>query len=170
MSAPTAYIGIGSNLGDRAGHLRAAARQLSSRAGSLHAISSVYETAPQGEFGPQPDFLNAVVAVGSSLDPGSLLELCKAIEAERGRDFEAPRHAPRPLDLDILLIGELTMRTEALTVPHPAIVERRFVLEPLVELDPGLRLPDGSELVHLLGSVADQRVERIGGLEALERL
>ncbi len=90
--------------------------------------------------------------------------MCKAIEAERGRDFSAPRHSPRPVDLDLLLLGELELQTDRLTLPHPEVTARRFVLVPLLELDPELSLPDGSGLRDALDALGDaEQVERVGG-------
>src|SRR5262249_58327453 len=105
-----------------------------------------YETEPVGEILDQADFLNAAVRVITALDPDQLLDVCKAIEAEMGRDLDGPRHGPRPIDIDLLLLGEIEMSTERLTLPHPEVTSRRFVLEPLLELDPDLRLPDGREV------------------------
>jgi 2-amino-4-hydroxy-6-hydroxymethyldihydropteridine diphosphokinase len=125
----------------------------------------VYETEPVGEIPEQPDFLNAAVRVRTDLGPERLLDLCKAIEAERGRMFGAPRHGPRPLDLDLLLLGDLEYRSERLEIPHPELPRRRFVLVPLLELDPELTLPDGSRLARALERLrAGQRLERVGTL------
>ena len=103
----TGYIGLGSNVGDREAELAAAVRGLRDRGVEVDAVSSVYETEPVGEVLDQPDFLNAVARVRTGLGPEDLLQVCKAIEAERGRDFDAPRHSPRPVDLDLLLLGDL---------------------------------------------------------------
>ena len=130
----------------------------------VRAASSVYETAAQGEVLDQPDFLNACLAVQIDLGVEELLDACKAVERELGRGPGGERHGPRPIDVDVLLAGELTHRSERLTVPHPEVTTRRFVLEPLLELDPSLRLPDGRALAPLLESVGDQRVERVGRL------
>ena len=110
------------------------------------AASSVYETAPQGEVLDQPDFLNAVVEIETSLGPHELLDLCKSVEAELGRESGGVRHGPRPIDVDLLLLGDLRVDDDRLTLPHPEITSRRFVLEPLLEL------------------MGDQRVERSGEL------
>jgi 2-amino-4-hydroxy-6-hydroxymethyldihydropteridine diphosphokinase len=127
------------------------------------AVSSLYETAPQGEVLDQPDFLNACVAIETGLPPLELLEECKRIEVELGRAPGGVRHGPRPIDVDVLLLGDLELRTEQLMLPHPEITSRRFVLEPLLELDPGLTLPDGTELAPLLDGLADQPVRRLPG-------
>jgi 2-amino-4-hydroxy-6-hydroxymethyldihydropteridine diphosphokinase len=114
-----------------------------------------------GEILDQPDFLNGAVRIRTALEPEELLDLCKEIEAEAGRDFSGPRHAPRPIDVDLLLLGDLELSTERLTLPHPEVTSRRFVLEPLLELDPGLRLPDGTELRSALENLGPgQRVNR----------
>jgi 2-amino-4-hydroxy-6-hydroxymethyldihydropteridine diphosphokinase len=97
------------------------------------------------------------------LEPEELLDLCKAIEAEQGRDFGGPRHGPRPIDIDLLLLGDIEMTTDRLTLPHPEVTSRRFVLEPLLELDPDLRLPDGTELRTALDALGPgQRINRVG--------
>jgi 2-amino-4-hydroxy-6-hydroxymethyldihydropteridine diphosphokinase len=123
----------------------------------------VYETEPVGEILDQPDFLNAAVRVRTDLGPEELLDVCKGIEAEHGRVFAGPRHGPRPIDIDLLLLGEIEMSTERLTLPHPEVTSRRFVLAPLLELDPELTLPDGTELrVALAELEPGQRVNRVG--------
>ncbi len=150
---------MGSNVGDRAGHLRAAVEMLAERGVEVEAVSSAYETEPVGEVLDQPDFLNAAVRIRTDLDPEALLDLCKAIEAERGRARDAPRHSPRPLDVDLLLLGDVELATERLTLPHREVTSRRFVLVPLLELDPDLALPDGARLADALASLGPgQRV------------
>jgi 2-amino-4-hydroxy-6-hydroxymethyldihydropteridine diphosphokinase len=157
------YIGLGSNVGDRQAELAAAVRGLRERGVEVEAVSSLYETEPVGEITDQADFLNAVARVRTALEPEKLLDACKSIEAERGRDFSAPRHSPRPVDLDLLLLGDLEMETERLTLPHPEVTSRRFVLEPLLELDPELALPGGGPLSEALAELGeDERVERLG--------
>jgi 2-amino-4-hydroxy-6-hydroxymethyldihydropteridine diphosphokinase len=127
----------------------------------VEAVSSLYETEPVGEIPDQPDFLNAAARIRTALEPEQLLDVCKAIEAEHGRAFGGPRHGPRPIDIDLLLLGEIEMNTDRLTLPHPEVTSRRFVLLPLLELDPGLRLPDGTELQAALDRLGPgQRVER----------
>jgi 2-amino-4-hydroxy-6-hydroxymethyldihydropteridine diphosphokinase len=128
----------------------------------VEAVSSLYETEPVGEILDQPDFLNAVVRIRTSLEPEDLLDLCKAIEAEHGRAFGGPRHGPRPIDIDLLLLGGIELSTERLTLPHPEVTSRRFVLLPLLELDPELRLPDGTELRAALDRLGPrQRADRV---------
>jgi 2-amino-4-hydroxy-6-hydroxymethyldihydropteridine diphosphokinase len=129
----------------------------------VEAVSSLYETEPVGEILDQPDFLNAAVRIATDLGPEQLLDLCKAIEIEQGRMFGGPRHGPRPLDVDLLLLGDLMVSGERLTIPHPELTERRFVLVPLLELDPELALPDGTRLADALEALGPgQRAERVG--------
>jgi 2-amino-4-hydroxy-6-hydroxymethyldihydropteridine diphosphokinase len=128
-------------------------------------VSSLYETEPVGEILDQPDFLNAVARVRTALGPEPLLDVCKAIEIEHGRLFGGPRHGPRPIDLDLLLLGDLERSSERLTLPHPELSSRRFVLVPLLELDPDLALPDGTRLSDTLdGLEPGQRVTKRGRL------
>jgi 2-amino-4-hydroxy-6-hydroxymethyldihydropteridine diphosphokinase len=155
------YLGLGSNVGDRMGALRAARDALVRRGIEVVASSSVYETEPQGEVRDQPDFLNACLAVETDLPPGELLRVCKDVERELGREPGGPRHGPRTIDVDLLLMGDLEERSQELTLPHPEILARRFVLEPLLELDTELTLPDGTSLKERLADVADQRVTRL---------
>ncbi len=159
-----AYLGLGSNEGDRLANLRAA-RDALAREVEVTGASSVYETEPQGEVTEQPDFLNACLAIETELEPEELLELCKRVERGLGREEGGARHGPRPIDVDVLLAGGLEHRSERLTLPHPDLTRRRFVLEPLLELDPGLSLPDGTALAERLADVAGQRVERAGSLQ-----
>lgn len=159
----TGYLGLGSNVGDAAGHLRAAVDLLAARGVEIDAVSSVYVTEPVGEVLDQPDFLNAAVRVRTVLEPERLLDVCKAVEAERGRSFDAPRHSPRPLDVDLLLLGDLELRGERLTLPHREVTTRRFVLIPLLELDAELTLPDGTRLAAALDALGPgQRVQPLG--------
>jgi 2-amino-4-hydroxy-6-hydroxymethyldihydropteridine diphosphokinase len=131
----------------------------------VEATSSVYETEPVGEILDQPDFLNAAVRIRTDLEPEDLLRLCKAIEVELGRMFGGPRHGPRPIDIDLLLFGDAKLESESLTLPHPEVSTRRFVLIPLLELDPGLELPDGARLDDALDALGPgQRVEAAGSL------
>lgn len=156
------YLGLGANLGDREAQLRGATEDLPDRGVEVEAVSSLYETEPVGEIPDQPDFLNGAVRIRTSLEPEQLLDVCKAIEAERGRVSGGPRHGPRPIDIDLLLLGDLELSTDRLTLPHPEVTSRRFVLLPLLELDPALRLPDGTELKSALDSLgAGQRAERV---------
>jgi len=126
--------------------------------------SSVYETEPQGEILEQPDFLNACLEVDTELAPEDLLDACKVVEVETGRLMGGPRHGPRTIDVDVLMLDGLEHESERLRIPHRDVLARRFVLAPLVELDPDLTLPDGTRLADALPDVEGQRVERIGSL------
>ena len=128
-----AYIGIGSNVGDREGNCRSAVAQLK-EAGKITALSSFFETEPVGDR-EQRDFINAVAAVETELPPARLLEVCRAIEERLGRK-RTERWGPRTADLDILLYGDLVVDGPGLTIPHPRMAERRFVLAPLAEIAP----------------------------------
>jgi 2-amino-4-hydroxy-6-hydroxymethyldihydropteridine diphosphokinase len=160
------YLGLGSNVGDREGHLRAAVELLGAQPVEVEAVSSLYETEPVGEILDQPDFLNAAARVSTALEPEELLDVCKAIEVERGRMFGGPVHGPRTLDLDLLLLEGVEIESQRLTLPHPQVTSRRFVLVPLLELDPELALPDGRSLREALERLGQgERVKRIGALE-----
>jgi 2-amino-4-hydroxy-6-hydroxymethyldihydropteridine diphosphokinase len=157
------YLGLGSNVGDSAAHLRAAVSLLEAEGIEIDAVSSTYVTEPVGEILDQPDFLNAAVRIRTDLEPEELLDACKRVEADRGRQFDLPRHSPRPLDVDLLLLGDVEMSNDRLTLPHREVTTRRFVLVPLLELDPELTLPDGKRLDKALELLpAGQQVERSG--------
>jgi 2-amino-4-hydroxy-6-hydroxymethyldihydropteridine diphosphokinase len=126
--------------------------------------SSVYETEPVGDVPDQRDFLNAVTQISTELPPLELLGVCKRIEQELGRSG-GPRHGPRVIDVDVLLVGDVVLDTERLRLPHPEVSARRFVLVPLLELEPELELPGGVSLSAALdGLPPGQRVERVGDL------
>jgi 2-amino-4-hydroxy-6-hydroxymethyldihydropteridine diphosphokinase len=135
------YLGLGSNVGDRRANLQAAVDALGGHGVEVLASSSVYETEPVGEVLDQPDFYNACVQVRTALEPEALLDACKAVERELGRAAGAIRHGPRPIDVDVLLLGDETFRTERLSLPHEQVTSRRFVLVPLLELAPELEIP-----------------------------
>jgi 2-amino-4-hydroxy-6-hydroxymethyldihydropteridine diphosphokinase len=165
VSARVGYLGLGSNVGDRESHLQAAISALPEHGVEVEAVSSLYETEPVGEVLDQPDFLNAAVRIRTALEPEELLDLCKAIEVEQGRMLGGQRHGPRPLDVDLLLLGDVELESERLTLPHPQVTSRRFVLAPLLELDPELALPNGTRLADALESLGPgQRVNRAGSL------
>jgi 2-amino-4-hydroxy-6-hydroxymethyldihydropteridine diphosphokinase len=157
----TGYLGLGSNEGDRLASLRAARAALEQHGVEVTASSSVYETAPQGEVTDQPDFLNACLRIETELAPEQLLDACKQVERELGRAPGGIRHGPRPIDVDVLLLGDREYRSERLTLPHPEVTSRRFVLEPLLELDPGLTLPDGTRLADCVAAVGGQPVAQM---------
>ena len=147
-----AFIGIGSNEGDRLAHISRAVQALRDTPGiTVTALALVRETIPVGG-PPQGPYLNTAVALDTSLAVEPLLDTLRRIEREGGRLLSRVRNAPRPIDLDLLLYADQVVKTETLEVPHPRLHERRFVLEPLVDLDPALRHPvlDRSvqELLH----------------------
>jgi 2-amino-4-hydroxy-6-hydroxymethyldihydropteridine diphosphokinase len=148
-----AYVGLGSNLGAREATLREAARMLGELDGvEVRAVSSLRETDPVGKL-DQPRFVNAAVALETSLPARELLDRLLEVERALGRDRSVEeRWGPRTIDLDLLLYGEETIDVPGLQVPHPRLAERAFVLEPLLELAPELRLPDGRPLRDLYGS------------------
>ncbi len=124
----------------------------------------MYETEPVGEVLDQDDFLNAAVEVTTDLHPLELLDICKGIERELGREA-GPRHGPRPIDVDVLLVGDTVLDTSRLRLPHPEVTARRFVLVPLLELAPELELPGGGRLAAALETLpAGQRVQRAADL------
>jgi len=133
-----AYLGLGSNEGDRRAHLQDAVEGLAATPGvTVAAVSPVYETEPVGG-PPQDDYLNAVVAVETVLSPRELLAVAKRLEAAAGRTTGGERWGPRPLDVDILLVGHELVNEPDLIVPHARLFERHFVLAPLGDLDPAL--------------------------------
>jgi 2-amino-4-hydroxy-6-hydroxymethyldihydropteridine diphosphokinase len=164
---PTAYIALGSNLGDRAETLSSATDRLD-RLGRVTAHSSLYETEPVG-YRDQPAFLNAVVALETLLEPLPLLRGLLAIERELGRDrIQGPAKGPRTLDLDLLVLGDSIVAGEELSLPHPALAQRRFVLAPLVEIAPGLRHPQSNQtMAELLALLPDEGENRIAAVRKL---
>jgi 2-amino-4-hydroxy-6-hydroxymethyldihydropteridine diphosphokinase len=145
-----AYLGLGANLGDRETTIRRAL-QLLGRDGDVEvvAVSTLRETDPVG-FADQPRFLNGVAAVDTELAPRDLLGRLLAVEQELGRTRVGPRFGPRTIDLDLLLYGNDVVEEPGLTVPHPRLAEREFVLEPLAELEPDLRVPGRGRVSDLL--------------------
>lgn len=155
-----AYVALGANLVDPVTQIRAAFEALARLPHSqLLRASSLYRTAPVGIHG-QPDFINAVAAIDTSLTPHALLDALFTIEAQFGRrrDFH---HAPRTLDLDLLLFDDRVIDSPALQLPHPRLHLRAFVLEPLVEIAPSSRIPGRGEAVAWLAAVSMQRIERL---------
>lgn len=149
----TAFVGIGANLGDREGTLRRALRLLDDRDGvTVAAVSSLRETAPVGYLN-QPSFLNGAARLETALSPRELLRALLDVERELGRDRSGPRFGPRTVDLDLLLYDGLELDEPGLVVPHPRLHERRFVLEPLVELAPGLVVPGRGPVERLLAEL-----------------
>jgi 2-amino-4-hydroxy-6-hydroxymethyldihydropteridine diphosphokinase len=149
-----AHLGLGANVGDPRAQLQAAVDALAQRGVATVASSSVYETDPVGDVLDQPVFLNACVAVETGeYDPDALLAACKDVERAMGRVTEGPgyvHHGPRPIDVDVLLYGSTAWSSERLTVPHPGLLVRRFVLIPLLEMDYDLLTPEGVRLSDAL--------------------
>jgi 2-amino-4-hydroxy-6-hydroxymethyldihydropteridine diphosphokinase len=161
------HLGLGSNLGDRRALLQAAVDRLADRGVTTVASSSTYETDPVGEILDQPPFLNACVAAETAIaDPEALLDAVKDVERELGRTTSGPayvRHGPRAIDVDVLLAGGRAFRSHRLSVPHQALLERRFVLIPLLELDFALATPDGVRLADALAALpVTEGVRRAG--------
>ncbi len=146
----TALLGLGSNVGDRRSHLQAAVDALHVAGIRVLASSSTYDTDPVGEVLDQPSFLNACVLAQTALDPLELLDTVKDLERELGREGAAVRHGPRSIDIDILLLGEVRLVSERMTIPHEQLLSRRFVLIPALELDFELTSPDGTRLADAL--------------------
>ncbi|MCK4362750.1 MAG: 2-amino-4-hydroxy-6-hydroxymethyldihydropteridine diphosphokinase [Dehalococcoidia bacterium] len=154
------YLGLGSNLGDRQANLARALKLLGERL-HIELVSSLYETEPVG-YAEQPLFLNAVCRAQTELGPLQLLSLVKGIEASLGRVPSFP-NAPRPIDLDIILYGDLVMETPELTIPHPRLEDRAFVLIPLLEVGPDLRHPVSGEHIKDLAA-------RVGGRKGVRKI
>lgn len=159
MSA-VAYVALGANLGDPLATVRQALAALGTlpRA-TLQAASSLYRTAPVG-LKHQPDFINAVACLETTLPPHDLLTALFSIERDFGR-VRSIRNAPRTLDLDLLLWGDAVLHDEQLTLPHPRMAERAFVLVPLAEIAPAIEIPGHGAIAGLLPKVADQVIERL---------
>lgn len=148
--ARTGLLGLGSNVGERREHLQGAVRALPGVGVQVLASSSTYDTDPVGEVLDQPSFLNACLRVSTELDPLQLLSAVKGLERELGRAGSQPRHGPRTIDIDILLLGDLELREERMTLPHEQLLQRRFVLIPALELDIETATPAGERLAGAL--------------------
>lgn len=149
MDIVPAWIGLGSNLDDPPAQVRRALASLSAQTGiAVQAISPCYGSPPLGP-SDQPDYVNAVARIGTSLAPDALLDVLQAIEQQQGRR-RGRRWGERTLDLDLLLYDDRNIHTERLVVPHPGLATRRFVLQPLLDINPTLQLPDGTPLQRLL--------------------
>lgn len=154
------YLGLGSNVGDRRAQLELAVRELPIRA---LASSSTYDTDPVGEIVDQPAFLNACLRIETELAPEALLDVCKQAERALGRAAGVARHAAREIDIDLLLLGDLTLQSDRLTLPHKQVLARRFVLIPLLELDWQLSVPSGERLRDALVALPTSEGVRLAG-------
>lgn len=159
----TGYLSLGSNVGDRRAQLQGAVDALRARGVAVTASSSVYDTDPVGEILDQPTFLNVCVRIETDLEPEALLDVAKEIELRQGRDPSLPRHSPRPVDIDLILLGEKPYRSPRLSLPHVEATSRRFVMIPLLELDFDLVTPDGHRVADALAALPlDEGVRRHG--------
>ena len=160
------YLGLGSNVGDRRMNLQATIELLWTHDVTVLLSSSVYETEPVGEVLDQRAFYNACVRIETALDPEGLLDACKAVERAFGRKQAGEdgyvKHGPRAIDVDLLLLGMSTFSSERLTLPHREVMSRRFVLEPLLELDPHLIVPGRGLAARALERLEGQDVRRAG--------
>jgi 2-amino-4-hydroxy-6-hydroxymethyldihydropteridine diphosphokinase len=166
VSTEIGYLSLGSNVGDRRAFLQAACEDLWTHHVEVLASSSVYETEPVGDVTEQPEFLNACVRVETRLHPESLLRACKQVERALGRKLEGPgyvHHGPRPIDIDVLLLGDDPFESDDLQVPHRALAERRFVLVPLLELDPDVVVPGVGPAADALAALAEGQAVRCAG-------
>ncbi len=143
-------LGLGSNVGDRRANLQAAVEALPPVGVRVRSASSVYDTDPVGELLDQPSFLNACILVETALEPIGLLDAVKRLERDLGRVEDGVRHGPRAIDIDILLLGDIELVSERMTLPHEQVLSRRFVLIPALELDFMLATPGGRRLSDAL--------------------
>jgi 2-amino-4-hydroxy-6-hydroxymethyldihydropteridine diphosphokinase len=151
------YLGLGSNVGDRRASLQSAVDALSASGVTVAASSSTYDTDPVGDVLDQPDFLNAAIEIETGLGPEQLLDSVKHVELLLGKTLAGEAgyilHGPRPIDIDLLLLGDEEFSSARLKLPHPQVLERRFVLIPLLQLDFGLTTPAGDSLADALASI-----------------
>jgi 2-amino-4-hydroxy-6-hydroxymethyldihydropteridine diphosphokinase len=157
------YLGLGSNVGDRRANLQAAVEDLWVHGVAVLASSSVYETEPVGAVLDQRDFYNACVRVETELEPEPLLDACKAVERALGRAPGGVRHGPRPIDVDLLLLEDLRYESERLRLPHREVTTRRFVLVPLLELDPAIEVPGTGRAADALAALGAGQEVRLAG-------
>ena len=160
MTTRTAYLALGSNMGEKAANLRKAVRLLE-ESGSCRVVarSSIYRTRPVG-VEDQPDFLNAVIELRTSLSPPELLRLCLAVEERVGRE-RTIRWGPRVIDIDILLYEGVSLKGPDLVIPHPRMLERAFVLVPLAQIAPDIELDRGLTAREAAERIASDGVERL---------
>lgn len=161
MTAVMAYIGLGSNLAEPRAQVRAGQASLAALPQTtVESCSALYASAPVGLV-DQPDFVNSACRVRTKLPAHALMQALLEIEKQHGRVRGAEKGGPRTLDLDLLLYGDLVLNSPDLTLPHPRLHERAFVLRPLCELDAGLVIPGRGRAMDLLAVCGDQRVERL---------
>ncbi len=153
MSLRTGLLGLGSNVGDRRARLQSAVDGLAGVGVAVLACSSVYDTDPVGEMPYQASFLNACVRVQTRLESLELLDAVKGLERALGRAAGGLRHGPRAIDIDVLLLGDIALAHERMTLPHEQLLNRRFVLIPALELDFELRAPEGASLADALAAL-----------------
>ena len=156
-------LGLGSNLGDRRAHLQAAVDALGQHGVRVLRSSHTYDTEPVGLILDQPAFLNACVEIETEQGPEELLDSCKTVEREVGRAAGGPRHGPRVIDVDLLLLGQLEYSSQRLSLPHEQVSTRRFVLVPLLELEPDLCLPGGEPLADSLAALGAAQQVTVAG-------
>ncbi len=171
---PTAYVALGSNLGDRLAHLRGAVRRLDDLPRTrVEAASPVYETAAvTADDSKGPPYLNAVLRLETDLEPRELLESCLSIEQAAGRSRRpGVKWEARSLDIDVLVYDDCTIRTDGLVIPHPSMHDRRFVLQPLGDIAPDLHIPDPYDVSvrYLLDQCRDREPIRTLNAELIER-
>jgi 2-amino-4-hydroxy-6-hydroxymethyldihydropteridine diphosphokinase len=171
LPARRGLLGLGSNVGERRVQLQAAVDALPSIGVTVFASSSTYDTDPVGEVPDQPSFLNACVLVETRLEALDLLDAVKRLERDLGREANGVYHGPRAIDVDILLLGELELRSARMTLPHEQLLARRFVLIPALELDFELAVPDGRRLSDALAVLSLEEGVRWAGppLELLRK-
>jgi 2-amino-4-hydroxy-6-hydroxymethyldihydropteridine diphosphokinase len=163
VSGARGLLGLGSNVGQRREHLQEAVDALPGAGVEVIACSSTYDTDPVGEVLDQPSFLNACLLVATGLAPLELLDAIKALERALGRAGGGPRHGPRAIDIDILLLGDQRLEHDRMTLPHRELLHRRFVLIPALELDFDMRAPGGARLSDALAALGPEEGVRWAG-------
>ena len=162
-SARRGLLGLGSNVGDRRENLQGAVDALPGAGVRVLAGSSTYDTDPVGEVLDQPSFLNACLLVETALEPLALLDAVKGLEADLGRETGGVRHGPRAIDIDVLMLEGIVLEHDRITLPHPQLLSRRFVLIPALELDLALASPDGTRLADALAALGVEEGVRWAG-------
>jgi len=157
------FLGLGSNVGNRRANLQSVVQRLPRHGVTVVRSSSTYDTEPVGLVLDQPEFLNACIEIETEHEPADLLAVCKKVEQEVGRHAGGPRHGPRVIDVDVLLLGDLVYESERLTLPHREVTSRRFVLVPLIELDAELALPGGERIADSLSALGGGQDVRFAG-------